>query len=254
MKERRPFQGVTQIARYNARFYLAAPFIYALLMALAKNSAVPRKLGVLLKTGGALSAWWTAASLIVSHWVYDRSPLYRWRWIERFLNHSPNRWANLHCGLDESSATLRDLFPQSAGDSLDFFDADFMSEPAIAIARREHCSDNESVATCAIDFRRFPQCDHCYDTIFLIFSAHEIRRAEHRAQFFEEVHRVLCPQGQVLLVEHPRNVANFAAFGPGVFHFYSGGQWQNLARESGFAILKNETITPFVRVWLLVKP
>ena len=253
MKKRAPFQGVRQIARYNARFYLAAPFVCAALFSIAKNRAMPRKARVLLNAGGALSAWWTVSSLLVSHWVYDRSPLYRWRWIEKFLGRVPKRWANLHCGLDESSSALRELFPDSNGESLDFFDPNFMSEPAIAIARREQKSIATDDAAASIDFRKFPHSDNCLDTIFLIFSAHEIRDAKLRAHFFREIHRVLQSGGRVLLVEHPRNFANFAAFGPGFFHFYSRAHWRNLARETGFAILQEDAITPFVRLWLLTK-
>lgn len=253
MKERAPFQGVRQIARYNARFYLAAPLVCAAFFSIGKNRALPRQAGVLLNTGGALSAWWTFSSLLVSHWVYDRSPLYHWRWIEFFLGRAPQRWANLHCGLDESSSALRELFPDSSGESLDFFDPNFMSEPAIAIARRQQKSIADGDMAASINFRKFPQCNNCFDTIFLIFSAHEIRDAKLRATFFKEVHRVLQSGGRVLLVEHPRDLANFAAFGPGFFHFYSRAHWRNLARETGFAILREDAITPFVRVWLLAK-
>lgn len=253
MKKRAPFQGVRQIARYNARFYLAAPLVCIALFSMAKNRVVPRKAGVLLNAGGAFSAWWTISSLLVSHWVYDRSPLYEWRWIEFFLGHTPKCWANLHCGLDESSPALRELFSESSAESLDFFDPNFMSEPAIAIARREQkfiAADDSDVS---INFRKFPHCDNCLDTIFLIFSAHEIRDAKLRVQFFKEIHRVLQSGGRVLLVEHPRDFANFVAFGPGFFHFYSRTHWRNLARETGFAILREDTLTPFVRVWLLTK-
>ena len=151
MKKRAPFQGVRQIARYNARFYLVASLVCATLFSIARNRALPRKAGVLLNAGSVLGAWWTVSSLLVSHWVYDCSPLYHWHWIEKFLGRVPERWANLHCGLDESSSALRELFPDSNGESLDFFDPRFMSEPAIAIARREQKSSatGDSVASYA---------------------------------------------------------------------------------------------------------
>ena len=254
MKERSRYQGVRQIARYNARFYVAAPLACGALISLAKNRALPKKARMLLGAGGALSAWWTLSSLLVSHWVYDCSPLYRWRWIENFLGRAPRRWANLHCGLDESSAALRELFPHSEGESLDFFDEKIMREPSIAIARRLQNLHEPGAPDTSINFQKFLHYDNCFDTIFLIFSAHEIRVAKMRLQFFKEIHRVLCSQGRILLVEHPRDLANFAAFGPGFLHFYGRAQWRSLARESGFEIIKEKTITPFVRVWLLEKP
>lgn len=254
MKERKPFEGAAQIARYNARFYLTAPPACAALLALASKRALPRWVRVLLRAGAVMAAWWTLASLLVSHWVYDRSPLYRWDWIEEMLERAPVRWANLHCGLDESSSSLRELFPQSEGEVLDFYDEATMSEPSIALARREQEGMPDAELSTPIDFRNFPQVDNCYDTIFLIFSAHEIRDADLRLQFFRELHRVLQSGGRILLVEHTRDFANFVAFGPGFFHFWPRSEWRRLARDSGFLILREEAMTPFLRVWLLEKP
>src|SRR5436190_6210 len=57
------------------------------------------------------------------------------------------------------------------------------------------------------------------DALFLVFAAHEIRRPELRLRFFQELRRTLAPRGRLLIVEHLRDPANFAAFGPGFFHF-----------------------------------
>jgi SAM-dependent methyltransferase len=254
MKKRKPFEGAAQIARYNARFYLAAPPACAALLALARNRALPRWVRMLLCAGAVMAAWWTLASLLVSHWVYDRSTLYRWDWIEEMLERAPVRWAHLHCGLDESSSSLRELFPQSEGEVLDFYDGTTMSEPSIALARRQQQGMPGAALGTPIDFCNFPQTDNCYDTIFLFFSAHEIRDADLRLQFFGELHRVLQCGGRVLLVEHTRDFANFVAYGPGFFHFWPRSEWRRLARDGGFRILREEAITPFVRVWLLEKP
>ena len=128
-----------------------------------------------------------------------------------------------------------------------------MSEPAIQVARRMETTKENFVAATPVNLRTLPQSDNCLDCIFLFFSAHEIRDADLRLQFFQELHRVLRVGGRVLLAEHPRDAMNFMAFGPGFFHFWPRAQWRKLARTSGFQISREFAITPFVRVWLLEK-
>lgn len=253
MTVRKPFEGVTQIARYNARFYIVASLTSLSLHVLSNHKRLPRTARVLASAFKTTTAWWTLASLLVSHLVYDRSPLMKWRWIVDVLPAAPTHWANFHCGLDESTDTLRALFPGSKGVALDFFDASVMSEPSIQIARRCEAAKESAVAP-TVDLRALQYEAGCFDTVFLFFSAHEIRSRDLRLTFFKELHRVLCAGGRVLLMEHPRDVANFLAFGPGFFHFWPRSEWRRMARESGFVINREFSITPFVRVWLLEKP
>jgi hypothetical protein len=53
--------------------------------------------------------------------------------------------------------------------------------------------------------------------------------------------------GRVVIVEHLRDLANFAAFGPGFVHFHSLATWRR-AWESAALRLADE----FVRVFVLI--
>ena len=63
-----------------------------------------------------------------------------------------------------------------------------------------------------------------------------------------EIRRVLTPSGTLLLVEHTRDAANFAAFGPGFFHFLPRNEWRRLAGMSGLELISEQRMTPFVTV------
>jgi SAM-dependent methyltransferase len=246
--KRRRFDGVIQIVRYNWSQYVGS------LVAILAGSAWlwlgdpnPGWLRLIVWSGALLAAWWCLASLAASHWIYDRSELYRWTWIPYFLPTQPWHWLNLHAGLDESSTTLHELFPASTGRTCDFYDAAEMSEPSIQRARAE----NTVMLAEHVDHRRLPFPDQAFDAVFLLFAAHELRRTSSRETFFHEIRRVLAPKGTVLLVEHIRDLANFAAFGPGFLHFMRGNEWHRLASIAGLEIVKEQRMTPFVKTILL---
>ena len=109
---RRPYQGVVQILQFNWRSYVAtAGSIGVALLALP---FLPEPGRTVLLLGTALALFWLASSLLVSHYVYDRFPLYDLNWVCSVLCRMPRRWINIHCGLDETSALLAEVFPEKS--------------------------------------------------------------------------------------------------------------------------------------------
>jgi SAM-dependent methyltransferase len=245
---RRPFQGVLQILQFNWRSYssTAAVVVVALLAA----PFLPRLLRVGLLIGVAPALLWMVSSLLVSHYVYDRFPLYDLSWITRALSRVPSRWLNIHCGFDETSSLLADLFPGVAFDVADIFDPRIMTEPSI---RQAQHIGQASIAATTARFERLPFGAGAFDAAFCIFAAHELRLAPQRTTLFLEIARVLTPGGELVLMEHSRDVWNFLAFGPGFLHFFSQSAWHRTAAEAGFLVQSQSSRTPFVRVYLLRK-
>lgn len=245
------FDGALQIARYNWPQYVGAVVVVAIsgwwLMQDPGGAPVLRAAA----WGAAmLAAWWGLASLAASHWIYDRSALYRWTWIPGALPVSPKLWLNLHAGLDESSTALARLFPDSHGAVGDFYVASEISEPSIQRAREEQ---RDVAPATRVDPHQLPFAEQSFDTIFLLFAAHELRQAASREAFLREVRRVLMPGGSVLLVEHVRDLPNFVAFGPGFWHFLPAAEWRRLAMVTGLELVSEQRLTPFVSIMLLRK-
>jgi ubiquinone/menaquinone biosynthesis C-methylase UbiE len=186
----------------------------------------------------------------VSYYVYDYRGVTRWNWIPRILSFPPQQWLNIHAGLDESTLILTQFFPNTRYMVVDIYDPQEMTEPSIARARRLHPSPEPAVAG---KLDALPLPDRDCDTLFLLFSAHEIRQSARRTVFFLESARVLANSGQLLLVEHIRDWKNFVAFGPGFLHFHSRDEWLRLAHDAGLTVEREDRVTPFVRWFLMTK-
>lgn len=243
---RRPYQGVVQILQFNWRFYVTT-----VVMVGAAFLAVPflsRTGRTVVLIGSAPALFWLASSLLVSHYVYDRFPLYDLNWIRSALFRSPRRWINIHCGLDETSALLAAIFPDAACQVVDLFDPLVMTETSIRTARQvsRHRMPSASMRYDSLAFS-----GGSFDAAFCIFAAHELRHHDQRVNLFGEIARILTPEGECIVMEHSRNWPNFLAFGPGFLHFFSQRAWRKAASDAGLTVRIEFSKTPFVRVYIL---
>lgn len=237
---RRPFQGLAAVVAFNWPFYLAAAITVGLWALLWREfSAV-----ALWLTPVAVGAiYLSVASLVVSHWVYDRSALYRLTWLDQ-LPASPRRAASIHAGYDESATLLRQRLPEMQLQTFDFFDATRNTERSIQRARNSAGRDDAAK----------PLSDGlppALDTIFVILSAHEMRREAERTALFARLREALRPGGQIVVIEHLRDLANLLAYGPGFLHFHSETSWRRSFAAAGLAVKKRFAITPFVAGFVL---
>jgi SAM-dependent methyltransferase len=250
MPERGPFEGVARIVRFNWPFYAAAGAVLALaipVVVLAPANAW-RWAGT-AAAGGAL--WFLVGSLGASHAVYDRSDLHRGAWIDDALGGAlPGRAAICHCGYDEISELLRAKLPSAEVVVLDHYDEATMSEPSIRRARRMAPPAADTVAA---GFAAWPTEPGRFGAVFGVLAIHELRSHRERAAWFSEARRCLAPGGRVVLVEHLRDAANFAAFGPGFVHFHGAATWRRAWESAGFQCRGSFRITPFVRGFVLYR-
>lgn len=246
---RSSYHGLLQILRYNQPMFAktGAAALAAILAVVLLP--MPRFVAILATAVVAAALLWTASSLLVSHWIYDRSPLREWDWLAGLFAAPPRRWTSIHAGLDETFGALPRIFPAEGGTVLDVYDPAEMTEPSIARARRLSLDRAAKPA----DFRSLSLSDGSQDAIFLIFAAHELRRPESRLRFFQEIARALAPGGRAVLVEHLRDGPNFLAFGPGFLHFLHRREWLRLAAAADLAVHEERRVTPFVAVLVLEK-
>jgi SAM-dependent methyltransferase len=237
--------GTAKVLRFNWPHY-GVGFLTmlgaTLLLTLCSGAWTPYIAG-----GFGLVFSWFVASIVVSHWVYDRSPIARGGW----LDHAPaltERIAIFHAGHDEATRHTLSRFPCARVDAYDFFDARANSEGSLRRARREANSSAE-----AVDLRRLPIEDECIDLALAVFALHEVREAASRAIFVTEIRRVLRAGGRLLVVEHLRDVWNALAYGPGALHFLSERVFLEAFEAGGLRVTVQQRFTPFVRCYRLEK-
>lgn len=245
-KIRKPFQGVFNIIGFNWHFYvISLAFLLLLVIFYSYLSEPFRMFSAALFCGIILT---NLITLVVSFYVYDLSDLYKFGW----LSELPKNTAivNINAGFDETSELLKDKFKNSQLVVFDFYDQTKHTEVSIKRARKAYppYPNTQQVTT-----DHLPLTDDFADKVFAILSAHEIRNAEERKLFFTEMKRVLRSDGQIIVTEHLRDLANFLAYNIGCFHFHSKNAWLKTFDSSGLKVKKEFKITPFITTFILEK-
>lgn len=236
------------IARFNWPFYSAAMVIMlASFTGLIFISAFIAKLVCAAVLAGG--AYFVFGSLGVSHLIYDRSDLYRWRWLDRALRGvKVHRAIFCHSGFDGTSAELGAHLDQAEWLILDHFDGTRMTEASIRRARERF---PPTPGTLAAAFDEWPVATGTADVVFGLLAIHELRSEKEQSAWFSEARRCLGQGDRVVLVEHLRDFANFLAFGPGFLHFHSRASWRRAWESGGFHLADEFCVTPWVHVFVL---
>ncbi|MBP6430690.1 MAG: methyltransferase domain-containing protein [Ferruginibacter sp.] len=242
---RKPYQGVWNIIRFNWHFYVIAACSIVLLWVLANMFP---SLAFYFLLAIAFIVLPTIISLLTSFYVYDVSNLYSFNWIKN--SDEPITIVNINAGFDETSSLLSKKFKNAKLYVFDFYDSSKHTEISIERARKAYSKypNTQQIVT-----HKIPLENESVDNFFLIFAAHEIRNNEERNIFFKEVNRVLKDNGEVIVVEHLRDVTNFLAYNIGFFHFLSKHKWLATFTNADFAIAKQIKHTPFITSFTLTK-
>lgn len=224
------WSGAWRIVRFNRGFYISAGAVVAICASLG----TPVALTVLAGT-----IFWSVASVIGAHLIYDLSALRDLRWLPGWIGAPGGRWMLLQAGFDSTAGKIAAAFDAPPLAVVDLYGVPGVGGRSVERARSENPSDGTSVA-------EVPPGDGICDTVVAIFALHEIHDAAARERIFQEFARVLSHDGRLVLIEHGRDLPNFLAFGPGYLHFLPFAEWERCARMAGFSVVRTKKITPFV--------
>ncbi|CAN5703979.1 hypothetical protein BH10CYA1_BH10CYA1_05740 [soil metagenome] len=243
------FRGLSRVILFNWPLYAVAIVVVLGLLVVALLPSVDvfiSRFALLILIAVLLQ---TVASLVASHWVYDLSALRDWSWLAKSVG-DPRRIVLVHAGYDETGGELARIFSGSEILTVDFYSALERREPSIVRAQKLFPSE---VAPITNSLSNWPVPSDSIDLVLVAFAAHEVRDHDKRVVLFKEIRRVLNGTGQVILVEHLRDRANFLAYGVGAFHFLSSADWIRCTEAAELLMQTQFKITPFVRVFELCR-
>jgi len=245
-KMRRPFQGVLNIIRFNWHFYVGIILLlfFINLAAIYLNELTQYWIRVF----SGIMLLVVFISLSVSYYVYDLSVLYTLDWLSKMPSKEKFNIVNINAGFDETSSLIKNKYIDSELIMLDFYDSSKHTEVSIKRARKAYPSHPNTIN---VQTENIELEDNSQDKIFVVLSAHEIRDRNERISFFKELRRVIKPNGEIIVTEHLRDVANFFAYNIGFFHFLSKKEWLKTFLFSGLSNVKEIKITPFITTFIL---
>ncbi|RYY60429.1 MAG: methyltransferase [Chitinophagaceae bacterium] len=246
VRQRKPFQGVMNIVRFNWPLYLLSAIVFLLLFSLLFFSTGTFR--HLTAIAAFLVFIPVFSSLLVSWYVYDISGLYSFQWLDVLPDLTGKMIVNIHSGFDEFSHVLHQKFPGAVLKVYDFYNPIVHTEASVRRARRMYPAHP---GTIQVSTDKLPCVERSARYVFLVFAAHEIRNTEERIVFFGEVRRTLDIAGRVVVIEHLRDFSNFLAYNVGFFHFHKRKQWMSTFRQAGFTVESEVSLNPFIRKFVL---
>jgi len=250
--KRSRFQGIVNVLRFNWPFYamgVVASLVGLTLAALALKGKWQEVAFVLVGLG-LLSM---IISIIITHFVYDRSGLYSLDWLADSLKQSgyrshPEHIINLTAGFDETTLLLRQRFPAARVSPVDFYDAARHTEPSIARAQKLYPAPPE---TRQIQCEQLVQQLDSADIVVAFFSLHEVRNRDERIKCLKQIAQLIGETGRLVLVEHFRDLPNLIAYTFGVLHFHARSTWLQDIHAAHLTISHSATQTPWVNILVL---
>ena len=243
MLTRSRFQGVRNIVRFNWHQYIILLVVVLLLLILGAWSS--GWLQLILYVVVLLSLAQVLITLLVSYFVYDLSGLYE---LKQVGDLTRLKVLNISAGFDETSEILIQRFPTMILQKADFYNPLQHSEISIKRARKVYPSSQD---TLLVKTEKLPFEEATFDKVICIFSAHEIRDMKERIAFLKELNRVCNPKGEIIIMEHLRDVPNFLAYNIGFMHFYSNSNWNSCFTAAGLKVTEELKSTKFVSIFKL---
>ncbi|MEM7032895.1 MAG: class I SAM-dependent methyltransferase [Chloroflexota bacterium] len=236
------------VISFNRHFFAVA--LVACLIGIGLSMVINQWLiSGLLLAGAVLALYFVIVSVMASYVVYDRSDLYKltW-WPKKYLPQTPQKGVLLHAGFDPTSHVIQQKYPDLDFTVFDFFNSGDMTEASIQIAHRlfPPPADQKNIEPGA-----WPVESNSQDVVFMVSAAHELRKRERRAAFFQEAKRVLNENGRIIVIEQLRDLPNFLCFGAAAFHFLSNRTWRQTFADADLTVVDEGKITPFMHIYTL---
>ncbi len=235
-----------QIFAFNRNMYVLAALVFALAILCLLFFQLPFYGQLALGLLALGSFYFSAASLFFSWMIYDRSDLYTFQWLQRFLPTSHHRIFNVFSGYTEAGHLLQEKFATHPLTHFDFFDEEVSITSSIQTAK----SLSRKLDAKQIRYNDWRGAEMA-EIILFMQSLHELR---------QEAQQIACLKtaaehctGKIIVAEHLRDGWNMLIYATGAFHFFARRRWLRVFADAHLRVAEEFKITPFVRIFVLEK-
>ena len=191
------------------------------------------------------------ASIVASYLLYDKSDLYEFKNLNKFIDWEKTENATLiHASFDPFSKKLEEHHKNVNFTVCDIFENRHEQESGIKISKQTFPPNPKEIK---ISPTNLPFDNESQDVVLAITAVHEVLNHRDRVFFFQEAGRILKNDGVIIVSEQFRDVINFVFFNIGAFHFLSEKHWKKAIAEAGLEVIANEKITPFANMLVIKK-
>jgi hypothetical protein len=243
-QKQKPF--FLQIFAFNRSMYVLAAFVFcaAILVLLFFQLSFYWRLGLALLALG--SFYFSVASLFFSWLIYDRSDLYTFQWLQRFLPNTDSRLYNLYSGYTEAGHLLQEKFSDYTITHFDFFDKEVSVTASIQTAQLL----SRKLDAKHIHYANWKGAETA-DVILFMQSLHELREEEQQVACLKTAAQHCT--GKIIVAEHLRDGRNMLIYATGAFHFFARQHWLRVFAGANLRVEEEFKITPFVRIFVVGK-
>ncbi|NJN93693.1 MAG: class I SAM-dependent methyltransferase [Anaerolineales bacterium] len=250
----RHYSGTVSTLLYNWSIFAGALFFS--LVTLITGMLLPEPWPWLfwISSAGVMSL--CLSILVTSYLVYDRGQQHEYdRLAELGQVDQANVIVDITCGKLRGTRGLLPRFKGGHYFLIDIYNAEKMPDSALRRARELEppLQAERRIYQRPGQTHSLPLPHNWADIIYCSFSLHELHHAADRDALFAEFARVLKPGGRLLIAEHGRDWFNFAAFGPGVFSYFSPTMWQKHLTKAGLTVQTHERWRSLVHLWVATR-
>jgi len=259
MRQKSPYSGVMRHLRANWPGYLLiyAGIVLALLLigvSLQEGwlSFVPLALALVL-----LLSYFLGAAVWAAHRLYDPAGLRPYHVLfDMGQLKATDTFVYVDLGVRDFALQLSRRLTSGKIYVVDVYNPQWTTSSSLKRyrARQPHAPNDPRLVWQNGRFDLLPLPDKSVSTVILHRVVSEFWQQGDRAALLEEVHRILTPNGRVLLAERVRSQTNWLVMGPSALSLQTAAAWREKLEAAGFIVVKEEDLQGLITCFRADKP
>ncbi len=259
MRQRSPYSGAIRHIRANWPGYLlvyAGIVLALLLLGVSVQegwlSFIPFSLALML-----LLSYFLVASVWAAHRLYDQAGLRPYHVLfDMGQLKATDTFVYIDLGVRDFALQLSRRLTSGKIYVVDVYNPQWTLSASLKRyrSRQPHPPSDPRLVWQNGRFDLLPLPDKSVSTVILHRVVSEFWQEGDQMALLQEVHRILTPNGRVLLAERVRSQANWLVMGPSAFTLRPADDWRAILQKAGFIVVKEADLQGLIHCFRADKP